>query len=55
MCPWLHAETQEQLKQHPTAAVFLKLQLQELPQIHSHVIYRDPMMSQIARAIQQIN
>ena len=54
MCSWLHVSAQEQLKQHPTAAVFLKLQFQELPQIHSHAIHCNSIMSQIAKAIQQI-
>ena len=53
MCPWLHVETQEQLEQHPTATV-LKLQFLELPQNHSHAIYCNPTMSQIAKAVQQI-
>ena len=33
---------------------FLKLQFQELPQIHSHAIHCNSIMSQIAKAIQQI-
>ena len=37
-----------------SCSCFLKLQFQELPQIHSHAIHCNSIMSRIAKAIQQI-